>query len=134
MPRYLTFMKMDESMPWGPPPPALFAAMDDLVTREIKDGTMVDSGGLLPSATGGTRVVVKDGKLTIHDGPFAESKEVVGGWAMFELRNKAEAIEKAREFMQLHIDTWPGFEGTSEVREVAGDDFDPSTLGGGDSA
>lgn len=129
MPRYLTFVKMDESMPWGPPPQALFEAIGEMGNQGIKDGTLLDQGGLLPTRAGGAaELVVKDGTLTIHDGPYAEAKEVIGGWAMWELRNKDEAVEKARQFMQAHVDLWPGFEGSAEVREVAGEDFDPTTM------
>ena len=83
----------------------------------MRDGTMIMTGGLAPSATG-ARVHLRDGKLDIVDGPFAESKELIGGFAMWELRNRDEAVEKARQFLQLHIDHWPGFEATVEVREM----------------
>jgi hypothetical protein len=126
MPRYLTYIQMDPSMPWGPPTAELMQAIGDMGTESIKDGTLVDQGGLLPVEFGGAKIIAKDGKLTVHDGPYAEAKEVIGGWAMFELRSKEEAIEKARQFMQAHIDHWPGFEGTSVVREVASEDFDPT--------
>jgi hypothetical protein len=124
--RFLTMVKMDESMPAGPPPPALFAAMDELAQRV--DSIMLDSGGLLPSAAG-AQVRVTDGKVTVVDGPFAEAKEVIGGYAIFELRSKEDAIEQARQFMELHVKYWPGFEGVSEVRQIADADFDPTTLG-----
>jgi hypothetical protein len=51
--------------------------------------------------------------------PFAEAKEVIGGYAILELRNKAEAVASAVEFMQLHKDLMPGWEGTCEVRDLA---------------
>jgi hypothetical protein len=60
-----------------------------------------------------------NGKLTVLDGPFAEAKEVIGGYAVFELKNKEEAVESAVEFMQLHKDHLPGWEGTCEVRAFA---------------
>lgn len=61
------------------------------------------------------------GKVTVTDGPFSESKEVIGGWAILEAKSKAEAIRIATEFMELHRQHWPGFEGESEVRPM----FDP---------
>jgi hypothetical protein len=51
--------------------------------------------------------------------PFVEAKEVIGGYAIFELRDKAEAVAMAKEFMQLHLDHMPGWEGTCELRAFA---------------
>ena len=62
-----------------------------------------------------------DGKITVNDGPFSESKEVIGGWAILNASSKAEAIRIATEFMELHRKHWPEFEGESEVRPM----FDP---------
>ena len=101
------------------PSPALMEAMGKLAEREIKAGRMLDDGGLMPLATG-AQVSIADGKLSVLDGPFVEAKEVVGGFAIFELRNKEEAVASAVEFMQLHKDHMPGWEGTCEVRAFAG--------------
>ena len=92
--------------------------MHKLADREIKAGRMIDSGGLMPLATG-ARVRIADGKLSVVDGPFVEAKEVIGGYAIFEFRNKEEAVASAVEFMQLHKDLMPGWEGTCEVRAFA---------------
>ena len=83
----------------------------------MRDGNLVMTGGLTPSANGAL-VHLRDGKLDVVDGPFAESKELIGGFAMWELRDKDEAIEKSRQFLQLHVDHWPGFDATIEVREL----------------
>jgi hypothetical protein len=117
--RYLTMVKMDESMPAGPPPPALFAAIAELGEKATQDGSLLETGGLLPSAAGAL-VTLKDGKIAVHDGPFAEAKELIGGYAIYELRSKEEAIEKTREFLQLHADVWPGVEAVCEIRQIAG--------------
>ena len=101
------------------PTPGLLEAMHKLADREIKAGRMLDNGGLMPLQTG-AQGRIKDGKLSIIDGPFVEAKEVVGGYAIFELRDKQEALAMAREFMQLHLDHLPGWEGTCEVRAFAG--------------
>ena len=61
---------------------------------------------------------VSGGKVTVIDGPFAEAKELIGGYAMFQLRSKEEAIEAGRRFMQVHAEHWPGFEGSCEVRQI----------------
>jgi hypothetical protein len=99
----------------APPPVSMMEAMNKLADREIKAGRMIDTGGLTPIATG-ARVRITDGKLSVVDGPFVEAKEVIGGYAIFELRDKEEAVALAKEFMQLHLDHMPGWEGTCEVR------------------
>jgi hypothetical protein len=100
------------------PTPALMEAMGKLADREIKAGRMVDSGGLMPVAMG-AQVRITDGELSVVDGPFVETKEMIGGYAIFELRDKEEAVAAAVEFMQLHKTHMPGWEGTCEVRPVA---------------
>jgi hypothetical protein len=100
------------------PSPKLLEEMHKLAKREIEAGRMLDNGGLMPLSQG-ARVRIEDGQLHVLDGPFAETKEVIGGYAVFELKDKAEALASAVEFMQLHKDHLPGWEGTCEVREFA---------------
>jgi len=57
----------------------------------------------------GAQVRITDGRLSVIDGPFVEAKEVIGGYAIFELRDKEEAVAKAVEFMQVHRDHMPGW-------------------------
>jgi hypothetical protein len=112
----MRFMSIVTSpQPPAPPPPAMMEAMGKLADREIKAGRMVDTGGLTPLAMG-AQVRITDGQLSVVDGPFVEAKEVIGGYAIFELRNKEEAVALAVEFMQLHKDFMPGWEGACEVR------------------
>ena len=118
--KYLSFIRHSESYRQTPPPPALMEAMGKFVEKSLKDGSLVETGGLLPSKEG-VRVRLANGKITATDGPFSESKEVIGGWAILEVPSKAEAIRVATEFMELHRLHWPGFEGESEVRPM----FDP---------
>ena len=87
--------------------------------EEAKAGTMLGSGGLGPTAQG-ARVRLSGGQVTVTDGPFTEAKEVVGGYAQFELKSKQEAIESAVRFMELHKKHWPGWEGETEVRQMFG--------------
>lgn len=101
------------------PTPALMEAMGKLADREIKAGRMIDSGGLLPIAASGAQVSIANGKIGVIDGPFVETKEVIGGYAIFELRDMEEAVTAAKEFMQLHLEHMPGWEGTCEVRVMA---------------
>jgi hypothetical protein len=102
-----------------PPTTELIEAVHKLAEREIKAGHTLDSGALMPR-TLGAQVRITDGRLSVIDGPFVEAKEVIGGYAIFELRDKEEAVAKAVEFMQVHRDHMPGWEGTCEVRAFAG--------------
>jgi hypothetical protein len=118
--KYLTFIRHPESYRDSQPPAALLEAMDAFVEKKRKDGTLVDTGGLLPSKDG-FRVRLAKGKISVTDGPFSESKEVIGGWAILQTRTRAEVLRIATEFMELHRKHWPEFEGESEVRPM----FDP---------
>jgi hypothetical protein len=113
--RYLSVIRAAESQ--GAPPKALMDAMDQYVARVLKKGTVVSTGGLAPSAAG-VRVRIKDGSIRVADGPFAESKEVIGGYAVIAAESREEAIRAAQEFMQLHLDHWPEWEGECELREL----------------
>ena len=115
----MRFMFIVKSAHPGPPTPELMEAMNKLADREIKAGRMLDMGGLTPVAMG-AQVRIADGKLSVIDGPFVEAKEVIGGYAIMEFRNKEEAVASAVEFMQLHKDFMPGWEGMCEVRAFAG--------------
>jgi hypothetical protein len=114
----MRFMFIVTSAQYGPPTPALIEAMGKLADREIKAGRMLDNGGLMPVSTG-AQVRIVDGTLSVIDGPFVEAKEVIGGYAIFELPGKEEALAAAKEFMQLHRDLMPKWEGTCEVRAFA---------------
>ena len=84
-------------------------------------GVPLQSGGLLPSSKG-ARVKVSGGKLSVTDGPFAETKELIGGFAILDAASKEEAIRLGKEFMQLHVDVLgESYEGTLEIRPM----FDP---------
>jgi hypothetical protein len=115
--KYLTFIRHSESHRESGPPAALMEAMGKFVEKSLKDGTLVDTGGLLPSKDG-VRVRLDSGKITVMDGPFTESKEVIGDWAILNAESKAQAVRVATEFMELHRKYWPEFEGESEVRPM----------------
>ena len=115
----MRFMYIVKSAHAGPPTPELLEAMHKLADREIRAGRMLDNGGLTPLAMG-AQVRIIDGQLSVVDGPFVEAKEVIGGYAIFELPGKEEAVAMATEFMQLHKDLMPGWGGTCEVRAFAG--------------
>lgn len=116
--RFMSIVSAPPSTMYGKPTPELIEAIGKLSERETKAGRMIDTGGLVPIEQG-ARVSVRKGEVVVQDGPFAESKEVIGGYAIFELQNAEEALELAVEFMQLHKDHMPGWEGTCEVRAFA---------------
>jgi hypothetical protein len=113
--RFLSIVKAAENQ--GAPPRALLEAIAKLTEDSIKDGSLVQTGGLGATTTG-ARVRIAGGKVTVTDGPFAEAKEVVGGYAVLQANTRAEALEATRQFMRLHQQHWPGWEGECEIREL----------------
>ena len=101
-----------------PPEPELAAAIEKEAEQLRRAGVMLFSAGLAPSATA-TRVKASGGKLSVVDGPFAEAKELVGGYAVVDVRSREEAVELGRRLMQIHLDNWPGWEGSCEIRQIA---------------
>lgn len=99
------------------PSQALMDAMGPLMASELQSGGMIDTGGLAPSSKG-ARVKLAGGKLSTMDGPFTETKEVIGGFAIYECANEAAAMQKATEFMELHRKLSPGWEGYCEMRPI----------------
>ena len=118
--KFMLMIKADQAYEAGHPPnPALMAAMGPYVEKMARSGTLLESGGLFPSSHG-ARLSVADGRFTLTDGPFAETKELLGGYAIVEVASKAEAIALSREFLQLHVDALgPGYTGVSEIREMS---------------
>jgi len=117
--RFMMIVKADPSYEAGrSPDPALLAAVGKLSEEMTRRGVLIQSGGLLPSSKG-ARVRVSGGKMAVTDGPFAETKELIGGFAILEAASKEEAIRLGKEFMQLHVDViGESYEGTLEVRPM----------------
>jgi len=113
--RYLSIIRAAEQQ--GEPPQGLMQAIDQYVTRSLRDGTVVSTGGLAVSAAG-IRVRIQGGRLKVTDGPFTESKEVIGGYAVIAAATREDAIRSTTEFMRLHLEHWPGWEGECELREL----------------
>jgi len=113
--RYMMIVKHKEAQ--GMPPKELMDAIGKLTEEAIKAGTLLGNGGLLPTGAGAS-VRLSGGRVTVTDGPFTEAKEIIGGYALFDLKSKEEAVEGARHFMELHKKHWPGWEGETEVREM----------------
>jgi hypothetical protein len=115
--RYMYLVKTCHA---GAPPKRLFEELDKLAAKAIKSGAMIDSGGLMPLPMGGAHIKLEGGKVSVIDGPFAESREVVGGYAIFEFKTREEAIASGVEFMNVHKEFGEGWEGTCEMRPMMG--------------
>lgn len=114
--RYMMIIKGDENFAAsGPPPQELMEAIGELSEEAAKAGRMVSGGGLQHTSKGAS-VRISGGKLMVRDGPFTESKEIIGGFAILNLASREEAIEEARKFMELHRRLWPKWDGECEVR------------------
>jgi hypothetical protein len=98
-------------------PQSLMDAMGKFVEQGFKSGMLKDTAGLKPTSDG-FRVRLSKKQLKVTDGPFTESKEVVGGYALVEVPSREEALKIARDFMELHRVHWPTFEGECEVRPL----------------
>jgi hypothetical protein len=112
--RYLAMVKMAQTV--GPPPPALIEAMGRELGAAFASGSVLDAGGLWPE---GVEFRVQDGGMTTTDGPYAEAREVVGGYAIIEARTHEEAVEGARRVAELHLQYWPGWNGAVETRRIS---------------
>ena len=114
-----------ESEAGCPPNPELLAAIGKLSEDMAKAGVLVDMGGLAPTSQG-ARVRLAGGKVTVTDGPFAETKEVLGGYAIVQVKSKEEAVELARRFWEIHAEVLgPSYVGEGEIRRM----YEPSDFG-----
>ena len=113
--RYMMFIKHTEDYRNAEVPARLYEEMGKFIEESQKSGNFISGGGLQPTSAG-HRVTLKKGKITTTDGPFTESKEIVGGYAIMDAKSTEEALTLARRFMELHQKHWPTFEGESEVR------------------
>jgi hypothetical protein len=113
--RYMMFIKHTEDYRGKPIPPALLEAMGEFIGEYSKQGKFIDGAGL-KSSHKGKRIKLRNGQLSVVDGPFTESKELVGGYAIVDVDSDEEALDIATKFMELHRIHWPEFEGESELR------------------
>ncbi|HEX3450546.1 MAG TPA: YciI family protein [Isosphaeraceae bacterium] len=108
--RYLCLYK--SAKPEGTPPTQEeMAEMGKLIEESFKSGRLLAAEGCLPSAMG-ARVRLSQGKYHVTDGPFTESKEVIGGFALIQAKSKEDAIEFIKTFLKIAGD------GESEIRQV----------------
>jgi hypothetical protein len=115
--RYMMFIKHTEDYANAKVPAGLYEAMGAFIDDATKRGQFAGGAGLMPT-TEGHKVKLKGGKITVTDGPFTESKEIVGGYALIDAASKQEALDLARRFMEIHQTHWPTFEGECEVRPL----------------
>jgi hypothetical protein len=115
--RYMMFIKHTEDYRGKTIPPGLMQAMGEFVGENMKNGKIVETNGL-KSSHKGKKVRLRGGQLQVIDGPFTESKEIVGGYAIVEAKSDQEALDLATQFMELHRIHWPEFEGESELRPI----------------
>ncbi|HTR70353.1 MAG TPA: YciI family protein [Mycobacteriales bacterium] len=116
MPRFMGFVRMEEGL--GAPPQAMFDAMDVFVAEQAAKGVFLDGGGLFGTEDA-VNFVVRKGETTRVDGPYAEAKEVVGGWAILKYETLEEAIAGQREFAELHAKHWPECSMVATLRQVS---------------
>ncbi|HEY4305552.1 MAG TPA: YciI family protein [Gemmatimonadaceae bacterium] len=113
--KYMMLIKHTDDYRGIKPPQALMDAMGEFVGEYIKKGKFLEGAGLKASHRG-KRIRLHNGDLTVIDGPFAETKELVGGFAIMDLENDEEALVVGTRFMEMHQLHWPEFEGESEIR------------------
>ena len=117
--RFLSMIRVDETtgqVPSG----QLMADMGQLIEELTRSGQLVSTAGLRPSSEGVRVRLHRGGRLTVVDGPFAESKEVIGGYAILEAQSRAEAVELTRRFLKVHGTDW---DLECEVRQLDGPEF-----------
>jgi len=108
--RFMSIYRTEETN--QPPSPEEMIRMGAFIDEMTKAGVLIANGGCLPSALG-ARVRAANGKLSVTDGPFTETKELVAGFAILECQSKAEAIELSKRFLKVI-----GGDGESEVRQM----------------
>lgn len=111
--RFLCYTLADPSTPMPPPSPEMYAEMGEFVAEATKAGVVLATGGVAPFEEA-TKVRYADGEFTVIDGPYTEAKELVGGWALLEVRDKAEVLEWTKRFLAI------AGGGESTIREVFG--------------
>jgi hypothetical protein len=128
--RFMTLYKPGKESD-APPTQEEMAAVGQLIQEMAEAGVLLATDGLLPSSKG-ARVRISNGKFTVTDGPFSETKELIGGYAIIDVQSKQEAIELTKRFLKAMG------EGESEIRQMhdvpAFPPESPSALGKGQEA
>jgi hypothetical protein len=116
MPRFMGFVRMEEGV--GMPPQALFDAMDVHIAERVANGVFLDGGGLYGTEDA-VNFVVRQGEISRVDGPYAEAKEVVGGWSILQYDSVEDAVADQRAFAELHAKHWPEVTVISTLRQIS---------------
>src|SRR5215470_17260326 len=116
--RFLSMIRIDENG-GQVPSEQLLNDMGKLIDEMTREGVLIRTAGLRPTAEG-VRVRLRNGKLSTVDGPFAETKEVIGGFAILEAPSLKDAIELTKRFLRIHGDEW---DVECEVRQMEVPEF-----------
>jgi hypothetical protein len=116
MPRFMGFVRMEEGV--GTPPQELFEAMDAYIGERVANGVFVDGGGLFGTEDA-VNFVVRQGEVSRVDGPYAEAKEVVGGWAILQYDTVEAAVADQELFAELHAKHWPEVTVVATLRQIS---------------
>jgi len=117
--RFLSMIRIDETT-GQVPDEQLMAEMGKLIDELTRTGQLVSTAGLRPTSEGVRVRLHRGDRLTVTDGPFTETKEVIGGFAILEAQSLAEAVDLTRRFLKVHGTDW-GVE--CEVRQLDGPEF-----------
>jgi len=117
--RFLSMIRIDENT-GQVPSEQLMTDMGKLIEELTRTGQLVSTAGLRPTSEGVRVKLHRGGRLTAVDGPFTETKEVIGGYAILEAQSKAEAVELTRRFLKVHGAEW---DVECEVRQLDGPEF-----------
>ena len=116
--RFLSMIRVDETT-GQQPSERLMRDMGQLIDEMTRQGVLVSTAGLRPSAEG-VRIRLRGGQLSTVDGPFTESKEVIGGFAILEAKSRQEALELTKRFLRIHGEEW---DIECELRQLDGPEF-----------
>ena len=116
MPRFMGFVRMEENI--GTPPQSLFDAMDVHIGERAASGVFLDGGGLYGTEDA-VNFVDRNGEVSRVDGPYAEAKEIVGGWSILEYATVEEAVADMEVFAELHAKHWPEVTVVSTLRQIS---------------
>ncbi|KRE89431.1 transcriptional regulator [Frateuria sp. Soil773] len=122
--RFLSMVRINEGT-GQKPSERLLNEMGKLLDEMTRAGVLLDTAGLRPTSEG-VRVRLSRGRISVVDGPFTETKEVIGGFAMFEVGSREEALDWTRRFLEVHGDEW---EIDCELRQV--EEMGPEGCGSG---
>ena len=117
--RFLSMIRITENT-GQVPSEQLMSDMGKLVEELTRTGQLVTTAGLRPTSEGVRVRLRRGGKLSVVDGPFTETKEVIGGYAILEAASKEDAIELTRRFLKVHGNDW---DIDCEVRQLDGPEF-----------